>query len=216
MKPYCKIIPLVLSATLALSACGDKANAPANVSKEVSDAVRDVQNLNQLSASASKMEQLQEKLQGLEPLSNSALKGFFPETLDGYKRNSISVGNNEITIGIATGRASYSDGAGKEVTIQITDGAGEVGAPLIALTTLGYQMESENEDDYRIEKTTEFNGRRGITSEEKSDSTDRSGRFESGFKFIEKERYGIEIRGQRLSLAEIKKVMDQLNYTALQ
>lgn len=219
MKSYFKIISTLTLSAVLLSACGgNKKSEDGDTSTEekggIADVVSGVKNLNNLTDGAAKMEEVQKKLKGLAPLSNEELKAFFPETLEGLKRTSISVGNGEMYGNIATGNATYSDEAGKEITVKLMDGAGELGSGVISLLVLGYQVESESENGNRVEKTGEFNGKRSKTEESKeNDGT--ADYFVSSVSFLEKDRYNVELRGQHFSLSELQKAMDKLNYAAL-
>jgi len=219
MKTYFKFVPVVATAIFLLSACGgsknnDSGESTTEESGGISDVISGVKNLDNLKDGASKMEEIQGKLKGLTPLTNDELKAFFPETLEGLKRTSISVGNNEMYGNIATGNATYADENGKEISIKLMDGAGELGSGIVSLLAMGYQMDSESESGNRIEKTHVFNGKRAKTEEVKENDGTQD-YYNATIGFIEKDRYSVELRGERLSLSDLQKAMDKLSYGVL-
>ncbi|WP_270088880.1 hypothetical protein [Sphingobacterium sp. SYP-B4668] len=219
MKIYFKFVPVLATSIFLLSACGgnksnDSGESTTEESGGISDVISGVKNLDNLKDGANKMEEMQGKLKGLTSLTNDELKAFFPETLEGLKRTSISVGNNEMFGNVATGNATYADENGKEITVKLMDGAGELGSGIISLIAMGYQMDNESESGNRVEKTHEFNGKRAKTEEVKENDGTQD-YYTSAIGFIEKDRYSVELRGQHFSLSELQKGMDKLNYGAL-
>ena len=93
----------------------------------------------------------------VDPISIDELKPFVPETLAGLPRRSISVEKTGMaTIMVSKAEATYGDGAGKEVRLEITDTGGMSG--MVGLVSwMGMTEEKDNEDS--SERTRKVNGR---------------------------------------------------------
>ena len=93
----------------------------------------------------------------VDPISIDELKPFVPETLAGLPRRSINVEKTGMaTIMVSKAEATYGDGAGKEVRLEITDTGGMSG--MVGLVSwMGMTEEKDNEDS--SERTRKVNGR---------------------------------------------------------
>ncbi len=93
----------------------------------------------------------------VDPISIDELKPFVPETLAGLPRRSISVEKTGMaTIMVSKAEATYGDGAGKEVRLEITDTGGMSG--MVGLVSwMGMTEEKDNE--FSSERTRKVNGR---------------------------------------------------------
>jgi hypothetical protein len=93
----------------------------------------------------------------VDPISIEDLKPFVPDTFAGLPRRSINVAKTGMAmIMVSKAEASYGDGAGKDVKLEITDTGGMSG--MVGLVSwMG--MSEEKEDEYSSERTRKVNGR---------------------------------------------------------
>lgn len=93
----------------------------------------------------------------VDPLSTDQLKAFVPETLAGLPRTHFENERTGIAgLMIARSEATYSDGSGKRIDLEISDSGGASG--LVGLASWA-QVQSSREDDNGSERTFEQNGR---------------------------------------------------------
>jgi len=93
----------------------------------------------------------------VEALAPGALKAFVPDRLGGLPRTDFSAERNgAMGMQISTARASYSDGQGRRLRLEITDAGGARG--LMGLAALA-SVEQESESDTGYEKTYKADGR---------------------------------------------------------
>ncbi len=93
----------------------------------------------------------------VEALSPDAIKPFLPERLDGFKRSAVSAERTgAMGVQVSTGRASYEDGSGSRLELEITD----MGTAKGIMALAGFaNIESESETDTGYEKTYKAGGR---------------------------------------------------------
>jgi len=93
----------------------------------------------------------------VDPISIDELKPFVPDTFAGLPRRSINVEKTGMaTIMVSKAEATYGDGAGKDVKLEITDTGGMSG--MVGLVSwMGMSEEKDNE--YSSERTRKVNGR---------------------------------------------------------
>ena len=114
----------------------------------------------QNATAAAAMESLGTLLGGgkrVDPVAIDQLKVFVPESLAGLAKTSSSAEKNGIAgLMVSKAEARYGDGAGKTVTLEISDTGGVSG--LIGLASWA-GMEGEKDDDSGTEKTQKVGGR---------------------------------------------------------
>jgi hypothetical protein len=92
----------------------------------------------------------------VEPMSLEEIKQFVPETFAGMSKRSSSAEKTGFGVTVSKAEATYSDGAEKEVTLEVVDSGGMSG--LIGLASwMGVQEEREDENGY--ERTRQVGGR---------------------------------------------------------
>lgn len=194
---------IILTAALMLVSCKKEEK-----SGGITDAISNVKNLNTLNNSLGDMEKNTEKLKSLTPLNNDDLKALLPEQLLGLKRSELSVGDNAMMkISNATSRYKNEEGT-KNITLEITDGAGETGSAIVSLLMLSLNMNQEKQTETGFEKSTEINGIRALVSENKYNET-----IDSKIQMIAKERYLINLQGDGMSYEELKKAVEEINWS---
>jgi hypothetical protein len=93
----------------------------------------------------------------VDPISIEELKPFVPETFAGLSRKSSSVEKTGLAgIMVSKAEATYSDGAGKDARLEITDTGGMSG--MVGLVSWAGVME-EKDDEFSSERTRKVNGR---------------------------------------------------------
>jgi hypothetical protein len=93
----------------------------------------------------------------VDPIAIDQLKPFVPETFAGLPRRSSNAERNGIAgLMVSKAEASYSDGAGKDVRLEITDAGGASGLVMLA----GWAgLQGERDNDREFERTQRVNGR---------------------------------------------------------
>ena len=194
-----------------LISCGGNKSSESDDSGSMglSEAIGGLRNLNKATDVAKDWEKVQDRLIAETPRTNDEIKALFPEMLAGMKRNSFSVGDAQM-MGVNGGEASYSNDEGKSVEVSVLDGAGEMGASMVAMYALTLSMETEEETETGYSKTTKFNGSRATVKENSYD-----GRVDSEITTLVSDRYIVSLNGSGLSLKELERVYGELNLNNL-
>jgi hypothetical protein len=136
--------------------------------------------------------------QGGTALSTEQLKAFVPESLGGLPRTSLSAERNAaMGFQIAEARADYSDGADRNLRLEINDTGGAQG--MLALASWA-NVESEREWDGGYERSYRRDGR---MVHERWDSGSRRGEYS----VIVGNRFAVEIEGVAGSMDELKSAL---------
>src|SRR5690606_2752337 len=98
------------------------------VSKKIRETKETVSNTTNAVKEMSNMQGDIEELQGITPLTNEELKAWLPDEIKGMKRISYKAGQAGM-MGIASIEATYAnEDKSKKFTINVIDGAGQMGA----------------------------------------------------------------------------------------
>lgn len=196
MKNY--FLPAAIAISM-FTACGgssgDKDKTDVSISS-VKDAVEAV--------SSDDAQKRIDELKKLTPISNDALKSFFPEEVMGMKRTSFNVTN---TMGYAIGTAEYLKDDTVHANVAIYDCAGDAGSAFYGMMYLTkLNMESENENGYS--KTVDFMGTKSIESYSKSGNKYTEN-------FIAAERFFVTVDGENAGLDNVKSFANALGLDKL-
>lgn len=132
---------------------------------------------------------------GVDALSSDEIKGYLPETLGGLPRTATSASRNAaMGFQVAEASADYSDGAGKNLRLEINDTGGAKG--ILALASWA-NVEEQKEWQGGYEKTYRADGR---IVHERWDSDGGSGEYS----VIVADRFSVEISGKAASIDELK------------
>ena len=194
---------------LSLISCSKTETKEDNKSGGFSDIVSGVKNANSMSNSVQDVTKNIEELKAMTPLSNEELKAAFPETLMGMKRTEISVGNAAM-MNLSSATAKYKSDDNKSVTIEVMDGAGEMGSAMVASMIMGMSGEREKTTETGFEKTTQINGMKALVSEDKTESY-----VNSKIQIIVKKRYYISLSGKQISYEELQQVLGLMDLDKL-
>ncbi len=142
-----------------------------------------------------------EELQNATPLSNEAMKAVLPETLGGMKRKGFNIISQA---GLQSVEARYGE-EGREVTLVILDGAGEVGSGMYAMGQMGLSVHAESEDEHGYMKTTSHQGFKGM--EEYENGSDAEAPKSTMTLFVG-ERYMVTFEGEGFEMDDLKSLID--------
>jgi hypothetical protein len=133
--------------------------------------------------------------QGVEALPTDQIKTFLPETLAGLPRTTMSAErNNAMGIQVSEANADYSDGAGRNLELEITDTGGAQG--FVALAAWA-NVEQEREWDGGYERDYRADGR---MVHERWDGKNGSGEYG----LIVGQRFAVKVSGTAASMDELK------------
>jgi len=164
----------------------------------------------QNATAAAAMESLGTLLGGgkrVDPVAIDQLKVFVPESLAGLAKTSSSAEKNGIAgLMVSKAEARYGDGAGKTVTLEISDTGGVSG--LIGLASWA-GMEGEKDDDSGPEKTQKVGGR--LVHER---SSKRGGSNEFGI--VLGNRFIVSAKSSGVGVEELKAAVRSLDLAKLE
>jgi hypothetical protein len=144
--------------------------------------------------------------QQVESLAPDRLKGFVPDELAGLSRSSLSAERNAaMGIQVSQANATYSDDAGRELRLEITD-AGTAKGLLGLAGWVG--MEGEKEENGRYEKTFRDDG---MLIHEQWDSNDSTGEYS----VVVGDRFTVKVEGAAGSVQELRDAVEALNLDGL-
>lgn len=143
----------------------------------------------------------------VEALAPEVLKPFVPETLAGLKRTEFSAERNgALGMQVSEAHATYSDGAGRSLRLEVTDMGSAKG--LLALAGFA-AVDSQKETDHGYDKTYRQGGR---LVHEEWDNAGKSGEFG----IVLGERFAVKVSGNAGSIDELKAAVAGLNLAGLE
>jgi hypothetical protein len=143
----------------------------------------------------------------VDPIAIDQLKTFVPDTFAGLAKKSSNAERNGIAgLMVSKAEARYADGAGKSVTLEISDTGGVSG--LMGLASWA-GVEGEKDDDSASEKTQKVGGR---LVHERSSKTGGSNEFG----LVLGDRFMVSARGNGVSLNELKSAVASLDLAKLE
>lgn len=199
MKKYV----LALFVFSAFMSCKD--NPVSKKIKETKDAVSNTTNAVQ---EMTKMQDDIKELQEIAPLTNEELKSWLPEEVNGMKRISYKAGQAGM-MGISSIEAAYAnEDKSKKFTINIIDGAGQVGAAATAGMRMVMSQDFEEESESGSRRTVTKNGTKAIEEY-------RSGNNNSTIQLMEGNRFYLEAKGNNMDLDETWDAIDEIDLDEL-
>jgi hypothetical protein len=143
----------------------------------------------------------------VEALAPDVLKPFVPETLAGLKRTEVSAERNgALGMQVSTAHASYSNGSGPRLDLEITDMGSAKG--LMGLAGL-VGVEADKETDHGYDKTYKQDGR---LIHETWDTQARHGEYG----IVLGDRFSVKVSGNADSIDQIKSAVASINLAGLE
>jgi Yip1 domain len=143
----------------------------------------------------------------VEALGPDLLKPFVPETLGGLKRTEFSAERNgALGMQISEAHATYSDGAHRNLRLEVTD----MGTAKGLMAMAGWAaIDSSKETDHGYDKTYKQDGR---LVHEEWDSQDKRGEFG----IVLGERFSVKVSGTADSINDLKAAVASVNLAGLE
>jgi Yip1 domain len=143
----------------------------------------------------------------VEALAPDRLKPFIPETLAGMKRTEMSVERNgAMGMQVSEAHASYGDGQGRSVRLEITDMGSAKGFLSLASWAA---VEQEKQTDHGYDRTVKTGGR---IIHEQWDTQSNSGEYAA----ILGERFSVKVDGSAANIDELKGAFASINLAGLE
>jgi hypothetical protein len=143
----------------------------------------------------------------VEPVNVDQLKPFVPETFAGLPRTSSSAEKSGVAgLMVSTAKATYGDGAEKDVTLEVVDTGAISGLVGVAAWV---NVQGEREDDQGSERTVKV-GNRLIHEEVSKTGGDNE------FSVVVAERFIVTARGRGVGLGDLKDAVSDLNLERLE
>ncbi len=143
----------------------------------------------------------------VDPVGIDRLKPLVPETLAGLPKTSSNAEKTGFAnLMVSKAEATYSDGAGKRVVLDISDTGGVSGIMALA----GWaSVEGEREDDTGSERTQRINGRLTHEKTSKNGGTNE-------FALVIAERFVVSAKGTGVAVAALKAAVGGLDLAKLE
>lgn len=199
MKKYV----LALFVFSALISCKDNP-----VSKKIKETKEAVSNSTNAVKEMTNMQDDIKELQEITPLTNEEFKSWMPDEVNGMKRISYKAGEVGM-MGIASIEAAYAnEDKSKKFTINIIDGAGQMGAAATMGMRMVMSQDFEEEDENGFKRTTTKNGTKAVEEY-------RSSNNNSKIQLLQSNRFYLEANGKNMDLDETWNAIDEINLEKL-
>jgi hypothetical protein len=144
----------------------------------------------------------------VESLPTDRIKSFIPDTLGGLKRTQVSAARSTaMGVEVSTATASYSDGAARNLQLEITDTGSLKGLVGFAAGWAGVEQETETDSGY--DKTYQSGGQ---IVHEKWDNRAHQGEYG----VIVANRFSVAVSGSANDVGELKAALANVNLAGLQ
>ncbi|MDY8136190.1 hypothetical protein [Aquimarina sp. 2201CG5-10] len=176
------------------------------------DLIEGVSDLKKVAKEAEKIEEENDKLLKATPISKDELKALLPETILGRSRKKFSIGN-QFMPDMNMAEAEYEDEEGAIISFSIIDGAGETGSAMITLARLGFSRDFEEQTDWGFRKSTTIQGYKAVEEIERNQYDDSEN---SKIELLIANRFMVSLEGERVSINQLKKAVDEINLKTLE
>ena len=161
-----KNIILSLAVVLTLGGCGGKDEAGTEDAPSISDTISAVSKLDDVADASKDLEKHMEELKKLAPVTNEQLKAVFPESAGGIARTNFEV-QRVVDYHLAT--AKY-EAETQSISLQVTDGAGEMGASMVGMVEMASTMGGESESQTGYTKPVSISNAKGTEKQDRSNA----------------------------------------------
>jgi hypothetical protein len=146
----------------------------------------------------------------VEALPPDRMKPFVPDTIAGLKRTQMSVDRNGLLgMQVSKATATYSDGAQRQLNLEITDTGSLKG--LVGLAASGWAgAEEDKETDTGYDKT--YKGSGGQLVHEKWDNRGNFGEYG----VVVGNRFSVQVSGNAPSIDDLKSAVAEVNLSGLE
>ncbi|AFL80491.1 hypothetical protein Aeqsu_0990 [Aequorivita sublithincola DSM 14238] len=194
---------LALFVFSALISCKDNP-----VSKKIKETKEAVSNSTNAVKEMTNMQDDIKELQEITPLTNEEFKSWMPDEVNGMKRISYKAGEVGM-MGIASIEAAYAnEDKSKKFTINIIDGAGQMGAAATMGMRMVMSQDFEEEDENGYKRTTTKNGTKAVEEY-------RSSNNNSKIQLLQSNRFYLEANGKNMDLDETWDAIDEIDLEKL-
>jgi len=192
------ILTLFLAALLFVS-CKDNP-----VSKKIKETKQSVSNTNDAYKELNNMGDDIKELQEVEPLSNDEMKSWLPDEVNGMKRTGYKAGQAAY-VQIASIEATYkNDDKTKTFTINVMDGAGQMGASATAGARMMLSMDMEEENENMVKRTVKKGGMKAMEEYRKNSN-------KSTIQAMHGKRFYLQATGTNMDLDETWDAIEALD-----
>lgn len=196
----------LLIGAFALLAC--KKDETVKKESKISEAISTVSNAGKLASSMDELQASMQKLKSTPVTTNEQLKSAIPETLMNLPRKEFTIGPLS-AMQISSAEAKYADD-NRSISYTIMDGAGESGSGMMSILMLSLKADSEKETESGFEKTMIIKGNKALVSQKNVGE-----RTNSSMKFVQNNRYMIDLSGNNFTLDELTKVLNEIQFDKL-
>ena len=178
------------------------------VSKKIKETKRTVTNTTNAVQEMTKMQDDVKDLSEITPLTNEEMKAWLPDEIQGMKRISYKAGQVGM-MGIASIEAAYAnEDKSKKFSINVIDGAGQMGAAATMGMRMVMSQDFEEEDEYRTRKTVKRKDKKAVEEYEKTKNN-------SQIQYLESNRFYLEAKGKNMDIDETWDAIDELKLKKL-
>lgn len=200
---------ILATAALALAACGkEEPPKPVDPGTKVEQAARqlgDAARLGDMQQAGEAMKNMGAALTGsikVEPVDFRTLKDLLPDSIAGLKRTAAE-GSRTSVVGIASAKAeaTYEDGKGGRIALEITDVGTLSGVTAMAFAWVNVEIDKEGTSGY--ERTTTVAGRKAY---ERYDAASRTGELDvivAGRFIVGAKATGVEMKVFKEAVAKL-------------
>ncbi len=174
---------------------------------QLKKAKQEVSNATKIISNAKEIQEESAKLKEVTPLTNEELKAWLPEKVADLSRTGFKVGKTGY-MNVASIEGTFKAGDGRELRVEIMDGAGEMGSALMAGMGVASKMEVEEEDESKHLQTVTKNG-------VKAKQTYYKKRDDTELQFIYSGRFMVMVRTKDAKPGKTWELVEKLNLESL-
>ncbi|MAU15360.1 MAG: hypothetical protein CMH46_07455 [Muricauda sp.] len=174
---------------------------------QLKKAKQEVSNATKIISNAKEIQEESAKLKEVTPLTNEELKTWLPEKVADLSRTGFKVGKTGY-MNVASIEGTYKAEDGRELRVEIMDGAGEIGSALMVGMGAANKMEVEEEDERKHLQTITKNG-------VKAKQTYYKKRDDTELQFIYSGRFMVIVRAKDTKPEKTWELVEKLNLESL-